>query len=234
MKKLLSIITVVFLVLSCTACGNNTEAPSDADHDHPHTHASEEVTTTPSTAPVTEPATHSQNTFTGLERGITTNTEYKNSSLNLTFDLPDGWAFYPDTELCSLCGLTYEAFSDFETAIENNPAVYDMYAVYKEKDASVSICFENLLLTTGSPMSAREYLDILTNAVEGAGVSEIEDNGSVDFCSGVYESATIISGYDDVKSRKTYFLTAVDNYMVTIIITTKSEITESQLIDMFH
>ena len=234
MKKLLAIIIAGLLILFCSACGDKAETPADTDHTHSHTHASEEITTAPETNPTTTPATQPQNTFTVLEKGITTPTEYINYSLNLTFDLPDNWTFYPDTELCSLSGLSYEAFSDFDTAIESNPVVYDMYAVYKEQESSVSICFENLELTTGSALTAREYLDFLKNAVEGAGVSQIEDNGTVDFCSGTYESATIISGYDEVKTRKTYFLAEVDNYMVTIIITSKSEITESQIIDMFH
>lgn len=178
-----------------------------------------------------KPAPPSQTGSKTIIRGSYSGNKYKNPVLNLSFTLTSGWDFYSDKELCSLSGLSLNTFSQFSNAAESNPAVYDMYAIHKESGSSVSICYENLLYTTGSTLSAREYLEVIKAAVAGAGVSKIEDYGTVSFCSGSFEKATITSGSSH--NRQTHYIAAVDHYIATIIISSPNAEAEEEIIKMF-
>lgn len=238
MKKILSALLVGLLIFSCTAACNNTKNTTSPTEEHTHTHTTAPETTeaTETTPVATETPTEETtvlNTPLVLSKGAYSENKYINNILNLSFTLPTGWMFYEDADLCSLSGISPDAYADFETAAKNNPAVYDMYAIYNAGEASVSLCYENLLLTTGSLLSEKEYLDVITSAVSGAGVSEIVNNGTINFCGETYESATITSGDGAIKTQKTYYLKAADNYMITLIITTTPSVPESEVSKAF-
>lgn len=245
MKKLLSVLLLAGVILSFTACKSgkdDTTPTTDNTNPHDHTHATDS-TTAPTeasqesevdpTSPeiTTETPITPDSTQDRVTRGSISGDTYKNSILNLSFTLPSGWIFYSDKELCSLSGLSVDNLSHFTDIAESNPAVYDMYAIHKESGASVSLCYENLLYTTGSTLTAKEYLEVIKAAVSGAGVSQIEDHGTVNLCSGSYESATITSGASS--NQQTHFLKAYNQYMVTIIVTSPSAQAEADILKMF-
>ena len=253
MKKLLTILLMLLLVFFCSACSDTHTVATDPHFDHTHTnapssatsadnnfsteehsHTTENETTVSTDASVTASDSTDKPSFDTPIKGIYSDNQYKNPVLGFSFTTDKEWVIYSDTELAYLSGLSEDVYSDFNTALNTSPAVYDLYAVHKESGTVISLCYENLLITSGNTLSAGEYLDSMKTAVEGAGVSEIQINGSIEFCGRTYENAVITSVSASEKTQQTYYLYALNNHMATLIITTKSDTPDTEILQMFN
>ncbi len=243
MKKLLAFTLAALLLLSFAGCSKNTPSDTTLDHthNHPHTqaadtqstssfpHEAEEVPNTKASTPQPTDVTVQSAAHTDpevvvvsdtLERGVTRGNLYTSATLGLTFEKPSAWAFATEGDLAYYSGLLSGGFGDFAATAQEIPAVYDMYASNKETGGTVSICYENLLITVGEPLSAKEYADIIKNAISENPDSTVTEEGEITLGARTYSKLVIKSaqGSSDAKV-KTYYLTQVGNYMATIIVT---------------
>ncbi len=239
MKRFIAFFLTVLLLLSLWGCSGNN--PENTTHDHTHTEtitpgnttASEENTVTlpnsETTSSQNDPSPSESSTPTdpqvvilsdSLERGTTEGSIYTSTTLELTFEKPSDWSFAEEADLAYYSGLLSGGFGDFAAAASENPAVYDMYADDKDSGTTVSICYENLLITVGDTLSAKEYAGIIKNAISENPDSTVTHEGEITLGDRTYSKLTIKTTSETESTLRTYYLTQVGNYMATIIATT--------------
>ncbi len=239
MKRIFAAILATLLLLSFWGCSKSK--PEDTPHDRTHSHlateaatiqntsAPTEITEQPVTTEPTDPQSIAENSDPTdprviplndtLERGTTEGNIYTSTTLGLTFEKPSKWVFAEEADLAYYSGLLSGGFGDFAATASENPAVYDMYVNHKESGSTVSICYENLLITVGDTLSAEEYADIIKNAISENPDSTVTEEGEITLGGRNYSKLIIKTKSESESTLRTYYLTKVGNYMATIIAT---------------
>ncbi len=263
MKKLITLAIASLMVCSLAGCAakqsttdvhdhtHNTTQQSASAHDHSHettqvapetetataTQSVTESVTDSATAPATDPSAETETTpesdVSVLKKGSTKGNIYTSKTLNLTFTKPAKWAFANEHELLTYSGIEADSFGDFNATAEANPAVYDMYASYKENNSSVCICYENLQITKGDELSAKDYADMLKNAFCETPDSTVLEEGTVTFGGNKYYKLAFRSSNADTTLNRIYYLRRIDHYMTNIIVTLPENAEISSVDSMF-
>lgn len=200
MKKILALLFVAVLVISFGGC-----AKSNDTHNHSHSD--------------TETATQNrQNTNTSENDGFGSTAienSYANTYLELSFEAPDPWYFFDKEALANFTGAD-PGLSAKEVA-DTLGAAYDMMAVENTKEASVSLVFENLIITAGSTLTAKEYVDsVIKQGLAQAAESTLESESEVTLGKHSYIKVVITISDTNKPMVQTHYLRAIDDYMVHI------------------
>ena len=86
---------------------------------------------------------------------------YRSESLSMSFTKPESWVYSTDEEIAELVNISVEMFDneDFEKALENNAAIYDMMAKDLLTSTNVIVGYENLKKSFSSNITEEQYLD---------------------------------------------------------------------------
>lgn len=163
------------------------------EENHNHNHETEYATNSNS-----DESPSDENSVKGTINGNV----YKNGLLNLTVTKPDSWEFLP------------------EDAVKIQGEAYDMMAVDHRTNGSIYLAFENTKETTGSAMSAKEYVsDVLQAALEYSPYSTLTDQTDITIGGNTYIKLTIeIQDLNNPLTKYVYLRSAGD-YMAQIYAT---------------
>lgn len=189
MKKSLLLLFIAVLLFFCTACGNAEQSQSDQQNP-----------TQSDTTPMT---------------GEVENNTYTNDYLGLSFTAPDSFTFFGKDALASLVGADPEL--SVKEIADTNGAAYALMAVDHTKEASVTLVYENLNVTTGSTLSAQEYADsIIKQGLNQTDNSILQEETEIKLGEHTYYKIRILINDPNKPLFKTHYLRLVDNYMVQI------------------
>ncbi|MBR3227621.1 MAG: hypothetical protein IKF68_03655 [Erysipelotrichaceae bacterium] len=103
MKKIITVLLGLCLLLSLSACaGKNEDTPSPEE--------------TPAAETEENTETEDETATTELGRGTCNGNVYENESLNLRFELPENWVFYTEEEIAESNSMTAEQLKDTDIA----------------------------------------------------------------------------------------------------------------------
>lgn len=178
------------LIMITSLVACNEQAKEES---HNHEHATNYVTnSTPDTDPSAEVST----------KGTIKDNVYTNSFLNLTFTKPDSWEFLP------------------EEAVKIQGKEFDMMAVDHHTNGSIYLAFENLKLTAGTSMSAKDYVsDVLQAALEYSPYSNLAEQSEITIGGNTYIKLTIDIQDKNNPLTKYVYLRSVGDYMAQIYAT---------------
>ncbi len=171
MKKLLSVCLVLIILISCCACGADSNdvrgeiIPGGQNAAQP-TVAPETTEAIPETTEAAPETTAPQFSF-----GQTSGNTYVNEFLGLSCTLPAEWIFYTDEEILALNNLVGENLdADVAELVQNANIIYDMYASIPNTGCSININLEKI--------SAMQMLTLDIQQVLQSQISMIESTYS--------------------------------------------------------
>lgn len=162
-----------------------------------------------------------------LERGTVENGVYISEYSGLTFSPAEGWEFWSDEDILKLIEATEGRMSESEREKYDQgkgKTVYD--AIASSGSASVFIIYENLALTKyGTNYTESDYAEVLSTLLSGYTISDPEE---LTIGGNTYLSVTATATVEeDTILCQQYLLRRIDNYMLSILITTYPEYTVS-------
>lgn len=197
MKKLVSLILALLTVLSMTACGSDTAAPTTGEPAPTNvTEAPTEALAEPPTEAPTEAPAEKDTQMLGTVDGST----YTNKFLGIQCQLDENWLIATDEELAQLSGLVADAISDEVLAEQLNSSgvVHAFYATSTDGFATMNIVLENLGLLYGTLLSEETYVEIalgqLPAALESAGLENVTAEAATATFAGEEHAAVAVHG----------------------------------------
>lgn len=238
MKKFLAIFMalVIFATFSFFAVGSGNKKDAeetqtqyddyyeDDSYDEDYEKPTFEAPEPPSIKDETEPE------FSGkLSRGTISGNIYKNDSIGLTFTKPNTWYYSSDEELAEILDMGSEImnFSDLEMALAETTTIYDMAAIDTTYGTSVTICFENTILSSNRKVTEDEYLEefkkqLLSISAEGMSYTF---NGTQTATLGdtSFKRASFSLVSNGITMNQYIYVKTYDKYVATIAVTTVYE-----------
>ena len=196
MKKIIALLMCLALVFSLAACSDNNGGANvtpDADG------ASSKV----------------------ISRGTINGDVYTNDFIGITFTKPADWNYLSDAEIADVlnAGQKEMDLTSTEKALNKIALIYD--AAAKSADGtSVYIMYENPLLTFSREVTADEYAEQINQGfieTERPTYTNISKEnvtlGNADFIKLLYEVSL-----DGVQFTQAYYVTVIDKYVVSVIL----------------
>ncbi len=190
MKKIISIMLCVGMLLSFAACSGSenkeasaptaepTEAPTPEPTEAPTPELTEAPTPEPTAVPTPEPTAPSDGAISSDDLFGTINGDaYENRFLGIGCRL-EGWHYASREEIAATYNLMEYIFSDdVSELIENNQSTIIMLAINANHSKTVTIAVENTIYMYGSPLSAEQYIDLSIPSLEAmlseAGITDL-------------------------------------------------------------
>ena len=137
MKKIISIILVLAMILVLAACGSSKKSNST-------------------------PNLGSAGNSGKASRGTIIGDNYSNYFAELNFTKPSDWEYYTDEQIAQTMNVGVDMIKDeYQKLLETTGSLYDMMVMDPGTGTNVSVMFENLAVTGSTGMSADEYLNAL-------------------------------------------------------------------------
>ena len=233
LKTLLLIALISVLALTLTACGkkeeNKTNTSNKASNttntvenqvDEPDNFGGENV----------EPDEVEAGDFT---RGKWEENKYVNDFAKIKFNLPTGWLKATDEEIAKLMNVGVEALNEDQQKLleeSGSNSVYGMVANDPASGASIMIIFEDTVLKVTPEYylsSVKKQLEEVESYYYTIGdITEKELAGTKYYSMDAEISGTVVNQY--------YYVKTINNYVVTIIITTTQEGQIDTLLNCFE
>lgn len=249
MKKLLALLLALSMVLCCfVACEkkveNDDEEIEDVDEDDEdetteetdETEDTEETEDTRDTEPeVTEPEVTEPEIQ--ISKGDVDADTYSNDFTGLTFHLPEGWKYATDEQIAELMGIAADILcqdEEYLQAIADLTTVYDMKADGPD-NSSVMVLYENLSVTGNAGMSEETYISALSQQLNAVNMGHevSEETEYVNICGEDYACMATTLSANGISLAQNYYLRALGDYMVCIIITAISPTQPDTLLSCF-
>lgn len=252
MKKLITAICLLSLVLSLAACreSGNIRGTQDGITDPttlPAGTTAPSAATTPSTGPEdpTEPPAP-----TGGEKdptqaptvdpGQTTGVSYKSNFIGIGCNLASGWRFYTDEEIRQLNQIATDLGGDaYEDALKNAQVRYDMFAVSSNGMDNINVMLEKVdplklaLLDTGDNFEAT--IPVLKDTFDSMGYRDISciidtlwlGDEELD----CLQTTAVIDG---VTLYQTIFCIKCEGYLASVTLTSYGQDLTNELLGYFY
>lgn len=216
MKRIISFLLVLVLVLSMVACAESGSG------------GGKKKTTTGDKTDVVE-----------ISRGTTAGTLYKNEILDFIFTRPSSWVYSTDEEIAMVIGVGAEMLEDdrFQVALDKNAAMYDMMVVDMVTQSNVIVGYENLKMSLSSNITEEQYIENLKKQlnsvshiiqVEFVGAVKKVKLGETEFTRVVCKTTT-----NGVTMTQVYYVHKVGSYMGMVIATITDGYTVADIEAMF-
>ena len=102
--------------------------------------------------------------------GTIDGSSYKNDTIGIGFDLPEGWNFYSQEQIDAMNGFVIDAMDDetLKQQIENSTGVYDMYAANETTASSINIALQYLGAAYDMSELTDTYMTMMQTQVQTA------------------------------------------------------------------
>lgn len=217
MKKIISLLLALTLVIAFSACGND-----------------DNFNETENTELVTEIAESAEFSLGETEGNI-----YKNAYLGLGFEKDEDWVYYDEEQMRSINNIALDmAGEDTKALIEAADVLYDMQVVNESQSENVNVCLEKV------DENILKDLDIVANneAIVPVIESSYKEMGVNDF---KYEHTVVEIDGESFPGLKMHFsLSGIEMYQImfqkkcaghlaTMTVTTCIDDTTADLVDNF-
>lgn len=176
-----------------------------------------------------------QEAATNFSRGEWQDNKYVNDFAGIKFNLPEGWEKYSDERIAEIMNIGVAALNEDQqkmAELAEQTAVYGMAANNPSTGASVMITIEKPVLKVTPEYyvsSVKQQLE----AVEGVGYV-VGEQYTTKIAGTEYQALdanATVSGYT---VSQTYYIKAVDDYIVGIIITTTGDGQLNEILSYFE
>lgn len=173
-----------------------------------------------------------------LARGTIDGNVYNNTFADFTFTKPDSWSYSTDEEIASFIGYDPEKLNinEIEKALSKNPVIYDMIVAGDSYYGnSILVSYENVLPSVGRKITEDEYVEVLKETFSQAqGITyTITETKDVTLGNSTFKRATILVEAEGMSTTQYYYIKAIDQYVVSIMVNLTSEYTIDQVEAMF-
>lgn len=214
MKKLLKITALVvclaLVVLSFAGCGkqeNTNEKTSTVNQEEKEVAKEKE-----------------------LERGKWENNVYTNNFANITFKLPEGWAYSSDEQIAQMMNIGVELLNEDQqdlAKIAEQTSLYDMVANDPSTGASVMVMFEKTALKVNTDF----YINKLKTGLEQVdSINYTIDDEIKTEKVGTEEYTVLTTTVPNYKMVQKYYIKQEGNYFIDILITYVDGVTDLETI----
>ena len=173
-----------------------------------------------------------------VTRGDIIGTKYKNEIMGFTFTRPYSWVYSTDEEIAMAIGMGAEMLNstNFQAALDQNVAIYDMMVVDKLTNSNIIVGYENLKKSMSTNITEEQYIEMVKNQFSAVsnitvtfpkGTTEVK-LGETTFTRVVCE--TIANG---VKMTQAYYVHKFGTYMGMVIVTIPSGYSVEDIEAMF-
>lgn len=223
-NKTLKVILSSFMILSLAACSKKEKEPDPVPtpEETEETEVPEEQET-----PEPEPEKTEEPESTGIElqHGEVSGQVYRNESLDLVIDLPEGWKFADDEQLAEVNKQTGETMdSEFaKNMLEKGLTVIDAYAYDMSLPATINVVVSqsDQDVTTGNTELLYSMSEsTLRKEFESQGYTDIEITGlDVNFMGETHPclKSTVTQQEQPLYYRQVYCYTGKYLYVITIV-----------------
>lgn len=227
MKKTLSILLVLMLVMSFAACtADKDDVRGDVSDNND---ASGNIADTDNTV--------DDDTAEDFSSGSSSGNTYENKFLKMGLSLDENWTFMTDAEIeeqnkqaAEISGLDYDAY------FENATMIYDMTAVHSNQTDNLSVTFENLNALSTIAVDEKYYLEVTLDNVKDAyknmGIEDFQSIfGTTEIAGETHASLKIV-----LEGYFTQQIIAVKrgNYMASICVTAQDSGTIDEVLAKFY
>ena len=244
MKRVLSIVLILVLALSITACGGGdpktTTVPSTTA---PITTTAPVVTQAPTTQPAeapteapTQPAEAERDPKLGYLSGRT----YINEFVGVQATLNEAWTIADDTYLSQLSGITADAIKDQALAeqLRDSGIAYALFASADDGLVTLNMVIEDLGLLYGTILSEQSYAEMsvggLKDGLTGMGMEEVTvEVVKVNFAGQEHAGLQVHGIVSGVDFYELLVCVKVDSYMVSVCAASYYENITGNILDLF-
>lgn len=235
MKKFVSLLLALALLLSLAACGGS-KAPDAAQGGAA---ATQEPAPAPTPEPTPEPAPEEDEPVMGVYDPETM--AYVNRFLGLGVTLDEDWDVFDEEEIAALYGSVSELVTDEDAkaALEDTGIVRPFYAQAEDGLVTLSIVVENLGLLYGSLLDEDDYADISEDSIlpgmESLGFTGLTlERVTLSFAGGQHTGFKLHGVLQDVDFYETLVCVKAGKNMA--VITSGSYLTDvtGDVLDMFY
>ena len=174
MKKTLSILLAIFMLLSLAACGEERNIgmkEKEKTTDTPTTNSPIIEPTAPYTEPVSEGDITANDSLVNkkvkVEFGTLTDEYYDSETIRVRVDYPEDWFIRGIAETAYLNGISADELRDnLDEFAQDNQVTYLFYAANEQTGDSINIVLENLELSGSGGMTSKEYVDAVVGLLE--------------------------------------------------------------------
>lgn len=180
-------------------------------------------------SPNTPPQTEETNQKIGvLARGTIDGNVYTNTFADFTFTKPDSWSYSSDDGIAAFIGYDPNKLdiNEIEKALSENSLVYDMIVAADSFYAnSILVSYENTMLSVERKVTEDEYIDILKGKFSQVTVItyEITETKNVTLGNTTFKRATVLAEAEGMSTTQYYYIKAIDQYVVSIMVNLTSE-----------
>ncbi len=218
MKKFLSVLLAVLMLLSLVACGEDSK-PASSVNNTPATSTPESKTESSEVSSETSSNDIAEE-HKLFERGVVDGNVYTNEFAGVRFTAPEAMTFYTDEEIAAVYGASEEMFNiTLDTSI-----IYDMYAMNPETGATVNVNYENMGLLYGALLTAESYLaasksnlEAVFNDTPGMNVTSLEQS-TVNVGGEEMPCINLVIDINGMSLYETLVTKEADNYMMVFTI----------------
>lgn len=173
-----------------------------------------------------------------LARGVIDNNVYTNTFADFTFTKPDSWFYLSDDGIAEFVGYDPNLFdlNDIENVLSVNPVIYEMIvagdSLYTN---SILVSYENTMLSVERKVNEDEYIEILKGKFSNASnitydITEIKD---VTLGNTTFKRATLSLKAEGMSATQYYYIKAIDQYVVSVMVSLTSEYNIEDIEAMF-
>jgi hypothetical protein len=171
-----------------------------------------------------------------VQRGTIKNNVYSSKTTGLRFTKPDNWRYLTDKELSQALSISEEAISkkEFAASLEEYPNLMDMMIMDDATGLNMTVGYENLPVTMGSPISEQEYMDAMSEFISTMGNVQIGKSETVTLSGQDYLHTEFSVDIDGTTMITQYYIRLImDKYMSVISVAYTSDVEAPDIEKMF-
>ncbi len=209
MKKVIVAILMATMICSLTACGGNNKTGDASD---PSVSAEQ-------SADNEQSAGEEAKDEPQYEAGVWTDNVYTNTSLGMTFTLPEGWQIGTEEEMNAVQDKGQEVTGDTQTADASE--AYDLYIYNPTTGSNIAMMAEDM--SVFGSVTAQEYVESLSQQLTSyadQGITyTMNEIGTKTIGNTEFVSLDGIAEYQSNNIYQCYAVTEMSGKMITMIIT---------------
>lgn len=243
MKSRLIAILLLLMIALAACTPNMTPPPTEATARPKPTEATKLTEATETTEEATEAPTEATEAPTEppteVDLGTVDGTAYKNETLGIVCDFPEGWYIYNETDLAALNNFMASAYDSkaITAALENSQAFIIFCASYPATISSVNITVSKNLM---SGMSEEDFIDLslplMKAQIEQTGVMQNVacEAAEAEFCGQKHTVLKVSGEAAGMHLYETIVYLIFDSFVYNVTVSTTQETDVTEILGLFE